>query len=89
MNVWELIGKLGEAMITKKDGNASLTQIGNEKETDTKDESHPTFPKGFQSERSPVKASVVKPRKQTVEDMLRRHAEISKRIDENNKPEND
>lgn len=86
MNVWELIGKLGEAMITKKDDDCSQDRAESEKKPD---ENKTRTSSGSSDGYSSSLPYTIKPRKQTVEDMLRRHAEISKRIDENNKPESE
>ena len=85
MNVWELIGKLGEAMVGKK-SDFSQSQPANDGEAKSERNEGQSAVR-FNSP-APSTGSVVKPRKQTVEDMLRRHAEISKRIDEKTKSEN-
>lgn len=75
MNVLELIGRIGEAVYTKKEEeDKSKAQTANDTSI---------------TENPPVLERKVKTKRETVEDMLRRHAELSKRIDEKakNNPE--
>lgn len=79
MNLMELLGKIGEAVANGTSPSENISSQKSEQKTPSVETGATTLSAPL----SPLKTN--KTKRETVEDMLRRHAALSMKIDKNNK----